>query len=346
MTGQDFMLTGAQRVQQILSDAGLKTTLEPPTSGTEPARPGQLDGGRSAAQDLLGAPADVGDLNAHFTHYGGISAFGYTASGDGRTTGSRRVPLEHRHREGHRISSASSSSRWAATPGLSVPDDQVGCSADADVQHRSAPRHRPGHGAAAGRAGRQHRLRLRRHRDDRRHRGAHRRPSPTRRRRRRARRRRPATAGPASRSAWRSPRPSASTSARSRPSPPTTRSRASSSRCTACRSTGSPARRTRPSPGSQRTAPTTRRAPAWTWARALGSPSRSRRTQLTAIVHAARRPTNHGSTKAYTVPLAHFTARHQPRGRSHGGRRLPGDGRPAHPAQGRGRPRAQGTPIP
>jgi len=67
VTGQDFMINGAEKVQGILANANLRPQVLSGDSWTAD----QVRAG------LLGASADVASLNAHFTHFGGISAYGY-----------------------------------------------------------------------------------------------------------------------------------------------------------------------------------------------------------------------------------------------------------------------------
>ena len=73
VTGQDFMANGAERVRDILAAAELSPKLEPLDVWTAADVRKDLLGATTDA----GAAADVGDVNAHFTHYGGISAAGY-----------------------------------------------------------------------------------------------------------------------------------------------------------------------------------------------------------------------------------------------------------------------------
>ena len=113
VTGQDFMSDGAQRVSDILSAAKLGPILEPlDTWGADDVR-----------RDLLAAGRPVGDVNAHFTHFGGISARGWN--------------LDRRHLDwtGEFLSSTDIVSAPSFTgglvfsmgchAGLSVPDDQI-----------------------------------------------------------------------------------------------------------------------------------------------------------------------------------------------------------------------------
>ncbi|HJW76162.1 MAG TPA: FG-GAP-like repeat-containing protein [Thermoleophilia bacterium] len=67
VTGQDFMTDGAQKVQSVLVGSGIQSTLLPVDTWTAD----------DARQALLATPGDIGDINAHFTHFGGISASGY-----------------------------------------------------------------------------------------------------------------------------------------------------------------------------------------------------------------------------------------------------------------------------
>ena len=67
VTGQDFMTNGVERVQATLQAAGLG--LPPLLLDTWKAEDVQ--------NGLFKAPRDVGGLNAHFAHFGGISAYGY-----------------------------------------------------------------------------------------------------------------------------------------------------------------------------------------------------------------------------------------------------------------------------
>ena len=72
VTGQGFMSNGAQRVSDILKEY---LPLEPALYNSETWT------AEDVRQDLLNAPADVGNVNAHFTHYFGMSAFGYNEDG-------------------------------------------------------------------------------------------------------------------------------------------------------------------------------------------------------------------------------------------------------------------------
>ena len=65
VTGQDFMTDGAQRVNQILTNAGLDAQMETPDTWS-------LDDLRTDLPD-----SDVGNLNSHYTHFGTISGAGY-----------------------------------------------------------------------------------------------------------------------------------------------------------------------------------------------------------------------------------------------------------------------------
>ena len=67
VTGQDFMSDGAERVQSVLQAAHLASTLLPLDTWSA----------TDVRAQLLQTPRDIGSLNAHFTHFGGISALGY-----------------------------------------------------------------------------------------------------------------------------------------------------------------------------------------------------------------------------------------------------------------------------
>ena len=71
ITSQDFMKDGAQRVYDILGAAELDPTLETPDAWTV----------ADLQRDLLSGAKNVGAVNGHFNHYGGISAAGYNAPG-------------------------------------------------------------------------------------------------------------------------------------------------------------------------------------------------------------------------------------------------------------------------
>ena len=68
VTGQDFMTNGVERVQATLQAAGL--SLPPLLLDTWKAE--------DVRNGLFKFPRDVGGLNAHFAHFGGISAYGYS----------------------------------------------------------------------------------------------------------------------------------------------------------------------------------------------------------------------------------------------------------------------------
>jgi alpha-tubulin suppressor-like RCC1 family protein len=70
VTGQDFMMDGAQRVCDILKAAQLDPKMETPDTWTV----------GNIVADLLSGQKNVGNLNGHFNHYGGISAAGYNTS--------------------------------------------------------------------------------------------------------------------------------------------------------------------------------------------------------------------------------------------------------------------------
>ena len=69
VTGQDFMTNGVQRVQTTLQNAGLRFPSNAPLLDTWKAD--------DVRNGLFKAARDVGSLNAHFSHFSGISAYGY-----------------------------------------------------------------------------------------------------------------------------------------------------------------------------------------------------------------------------------------------------------------------------
>ena len=75
VTGQDFMTNGVERVQATLQAAGL--SLPPMLLDTWKAEDVQ--------NGLFKAPRDVGGLNAHFAHFGAISAYGYSQMPNGES---------------------------------------------------------------------------------------------------------------------------------------------------------------------------------------------------------------------------------------------------------------------
>jgi hypothetical protein len=74
VTGQDWMKDGAERVKSILANADLTPSDAVPFDSWTV---------QNAEDALSPASAKIGNLNAHFTHYGGISADGCTKYADG-----------------------------------------------------------------------------------------------------------------------------------------------------------------------------------------------------------------------------------------------------------------------
>ena len=72
VTGQDFMKDGAERVFDILQSADLGPKLEPVDTWKV----------SDVQTDLFDQQRNVADFNAHFLHYGGISAYGYNHLAD------------------------------------------------------------------------------------------------------------------------------------------------------------------------------------------------------------------------------------------------------------------------
>ena len=72
ITGQGFMADGAQRVNNILAAADLDSKLLTDSTDLVPWTVNDV------RYHLLSGQRKVGNINAHFTHYGGISAEGYT----------------------------------------------------------------------------------------------------------------------------------------------------------------------------------------------------------------------------------------------------------------------------
>ena len=119
VTGQDFMTDGATRVRDILAAAGLQ-----PNADADPTK----DYLRSWAaddvrRDLLGGPADVGAVNAHFTHFGGISAAGYSAAKNGQSWAGEFLSSTDISGAGLFVGKLVVSMGCHA--GLNVPDDRV-----------------------------------------------------------------------------------------------------------------------------------------------------------------------------------------------------------------------------
>ena len=113
------MTDGAQRgpehpdARRALPDA-VDATRPPASLG--PA------GRRTLARSASRQPRDIGDVNAHFTHFGGISAAGYDQhrrATPGRPVG--ELLTGTRHRRALPASPASWSSPWAATPASTCP---------------------------------------------------------------------------------------------------------------------------------------------------------------------------------------------------------------------------------
>ncbi len=77
VTGYDFMADGAAAVANTFSAAGIATTLRNEDDWS----------GDQLRTDFLAASKDSTDLNAHFTHYAGLSALGFLQSSAGQDFG-------------------------------------------------------------------------------------------------------------------------------------------------------------------------------------------------------------------------------------------------------------------
>ena len=124
VTGQDFMADGAERVRAILAQADLAPKMENPTNP-------DIWTADNVRQDLLTAPSDLGSINGHFVHYGGISASGWYRSLDG-------LDFAGEFLSSSEIADATAYPDFVGKlvftmgchAGLSVPDDQTGVSDD------------------------------------------------------------------------------------------------------------------------------------------------------------------------------------------------------------------------
>ena len=110
VTGQDFMKDGALRVKSIL-DAAFPDN---------PVKLEDLSAWKAAdvRRDMLDASVDATSLNAHFVHYGGISAYGYNrANSQGLDWAGEFLASSEIAGTAAPASSANWSSRWAVTSG-------------------------------------------------------------------------------------------------------------------------------------------------------------------------------------------------------------------------------------
>ena len=123
VTGQDFMANGAQRVADILGSYLTGTpavTLEPLDTWTA----------ADLKDDLFNGSADLGDINAHFVHYGGITASGYNLEQSGQEwrneflSSTDFVPSEATGLTGKLVFS------MGCHAGLNAPDTRIGVGAD------------------------------------------------------------------------------------------------------------------------------------------------------------------------------------------------------------------------
>ena len=121
VTGQDFMSNGAQKVADILGDY---------LTGSVPVALERLDEWTAAdlQTDLFAGSADVADINAHFVHYGGITASGYAAQLDGLDWMDEFLPSTDFARASGLTGKLVFSMGCHA--GLNTPDDQIGVAAD------------------------------------------------------------------------------------------------------------------------------------------------------------------------------------------------------------------------
>jgi hypothetical protein len=121
VTGQDFMSNGAQNVADILGEYLTGQTpviLEPLDTWTAD----------DLQADLFAGTADVADINAHFVHYGGITASGYAAQHEGLDWMDEFLPstvfAQASGLTGKLVFS------MGCHAGLNTPDDQIGVAAD------------------------------------------------------------------------------------------------------------------------------------------------------------------------------------------------------------------------
>ena len=120
VTGQDFMKDGALRVKAIL-DAAF------------PANPATLEDlsawkAADVRRDMLDASVDVTSLNAHFVHYGGISAYGYDQDLQGLNWAGEFMASSEIAGASDFVGKLVFS--MGCHVGLNVPDDQVGVQMD------------------------------------------------------------------------------------------------------------------------------------------------------------------------------------------------------------------------
>jgi len=120
VTGLDFMSDGAEKVYEILKDANLSPAKEVSETWTA----------NDVRQAMLTDSADVTDINAHFTHYGGISADGYWRDRRGEDWTGEFLSSKEIENADEFIGKLVFSMGCHA--GLNVPDDQ-GYEADPDA---------------------------------------------------------------------------------------------------------------------------------------------------------------------------------------------------------------------
>ena len=121
VTGQDFMADGAERVRVILAEADLVPEVDEADAWTA----GFVRDG------LLSAPRNVGSVNGHFVHYGGISADGWYRSLSGLDwMGEFLSSTEIADVTGYPNFLGKLVFTMGCHAGLSVPDDQTGVGDD------------------------------------------------------------------------------------------------------------------------------------------------------------------------------------------------------------------------
>jgi alpha-tubulin suppressor-like RCC1 family protein len=124
VTGQEWMNDGAKRVNDILKVAGLAGPIDEPLLDTWTVQ--------DVRERLLAGPAKRANINAHFTHYGGISAAGcvtYSAGQDWTTEFLTSTEIaEASGMLGKLVFSL------GCHAGLNVPDDQAATNWDVDLK--------------------------------------------------------------------------------------------------------------------------------------------------------------------------------------------------------------------
>ena len=126
VTGQDWMTNGAQRVTDALTAAGLTPTVEPfDTWHGDDVRRDVLGVTPSPSPSPSPQIADVANVNAHFSHYGGISAYGHGQAANDPTWWDPSEFLSSVEIAKAKSYEGKLLFTLGCHAGLSVPDDQV-----------------------------------------------------------------------------------------------------------------------------------------------------------------------------------------------------------------------------